>query len=285
MEATASSRRGRDGNDTIGESAAEAQELADQSAAYFDSLKRSALDEDESKKKGNREMAARVDALYSEAQACLEDTPPNPTEALQLMQKGVYIAPQDGRLYALRAECYVFACDFRSAVLNLRKSMACTEIMTGTPSASAQRRLSQVLDVQGLSLLRSTMPGSRDQSEEAFTMAMEADRMAKSPPFHLALARFVGVSSSNLPWLVVHGSIIDILLVRTGGLQRGAGVARRRHRVSPQQRRTALPPASESPLGDQKLRPCRARYPFFNIMANFPLFFGSGFFSGVLPVK
>ena len=197
MDATASSRReGVQSTDTV-QSSAEAQELADQSAAYFDSLKRWPSDADESKKRGNREMAARVDALYNEAQACLEDNPPNPTEALQMMQKAVYVAPQDGRLYALRAECYVFACDFRSAVLNLRKAMACTEVMDGAPSASAQRRLSQVLDVQGLSLLRSTMPGSRDQAEEAFGMSMEVDRMAPTPPFHLALARFVGEDFSG----------------------------------------------------------------------------------------
>jgi tetratricopeptide (TPR) repeat protein len=190
MDATAADRRAA--------SAAESSELADQSAAYFDSLKRgpsvassAELGDEPPRRRGNREMAARVDSLYSEAQAFMEEALPNTTEALQLMQKAIYVAPQDGRLYALRAECYVQACDFRSAVLNLRKSMACTEATAGTPSASTQRRLSQVLDAQGLSLLRSTMPGSQEQAEEAFAAAMDADRMAQSPPFHLALARFV----------------------------------------------------------------------------------------------
>lgn len=173
-------------------------EAAEQAAAYIDSLKRGpsvASDapteaDGTTHKRGNREMAARVDLLYREAQSFMEEEPPNTTQALQLMQKAIYVAPQDDRLYALRAECYAQACDFRSAVLNLRKSMACIEANSGVP-ASRQRRLSQVLDAQGLSLLRSTMVGSQEQAEEAFVFAMEADRMAVGPPFHLALARFV----------------------------------------------------------------------------------------------
>ena len=194
MDASAADRRAAASRE------ADNAEAADQAAAYFDLLKRGpsaasdAADaeakEGAARKRGNREMAARVDLLYREAQSCMEETPPNTTEALQLMQKAIYVAPQDDRLYALRAECYVKACDFRSAVLNLRKSMACIEADSRAPS-SMQRRLSQVLDAQGLSLLRSTMPGSQEQAEEAFASAMEADRMAHGPPFHLALARFV----------------------------------------------------------------------------------------------
>jgi tetratricopeptide (TPR) repeat protein len=193
MDANAAERR------AAASTEADNAEAAEQAAAYFDSLKRGpsvasdapdAEAESATRKRGNREMAARVDLLYREAQSFMEEEPPTPTEALQLMQKAIYVAPQDDRLYALRAECYVKACDFRSAVLNLRKSMACIEANSGVPSA-VQRRLSQVLDAQGLSLLRSTVPGSQEQAEEAFTFAMEADRMAHGPPFHLALARFV----------------------------------------------------------------------------------------------
>ena len=179
---------------------AEAEQLAEQDSDAFDAIKRgpsvaseAELPADDSAaaapapavyKRGNREMAARVDALHSEAQLCLEETPPKPTEALQLMQKAVFVAPQDARLYTLRAEAYVLSCDFRSAVLNLRKAMACAE-SEGGATATVQRRLSEVLDVQGLSLLRSTMPGSREQAEEAFEAAAEADRMAVPPRFHL----------------------------------------------------------------------------------------------------
>ena len=87
MDATAADRRAA--------SAAESSELADQSSAYFDSLKRepsvdssAELGDEPPRRRGNREMAVRVDSLYSEAQAFMEEAPPNTTEALQLMKEG-----------------------------------------------------------------------------------------------------------------------------------------------------------------------------------------------------
>ena len=252
---------------------AEAEQLAEQASDAFDAIKRgpsvaseAELPADESAaaapapavyKRGNREMAARVDALHSEAQLCLEETPPKPTEALQLMQKAVFVAPQDARLYTLRAEAYVLSCDFRSAVLNLRKAMACAE-SEGGATAAVQRRLSEVLDVQGLSLLRSTMPGSREQAEEAFEAAAEADRMAVPPRFHL-----VCPAARHSPAHSPATADASVVLAGAGalrprGLQRRHRCARRGDRAVAGQGRAALPPARQGPLDHQELRPQHA---------------------------
>jgi Flp pilus assembly protein TadD len=186
----------------------EAAEQAELAAQYADSLRAAEPatggddpDDGRPSKSGRRHKSrAWVEKLHAEARACLEEEPPSAEQALVLLQKAVFLSPQDGVTYALRAEAYVYACDFCSAVLNLKRSVACAGGVGRAAGGGdgggsrtyqlvkARKRLSEVVDAQALALLQA---GVVEEAEELFALACEAERMSPAPLLHRALAQFM----------------------------------------------------------------------------------------------
>ena len=93
------------------------------------------------------EVALKIESLYAEAEAAFSPAVYDVDRALSLLARVIYLAPNAGRAFTMRAEIYLSLGDLKSALSNFRRAM---ELQPD--DKLMQKRVAAVLDTQGIKL-------------------------------------------------------------------------------------------------------------------------------------